>query len=110
MRKNPSIYFTHERPRTSMISLLAFHSAEDNSDSITVFDLLSLFHLNQNTMDTITHAFWLMNLFITTPIAMTAHIKADRKYLFTMTASEVVVNYSHHACARLFTANCGQER
>jgi phenol 2-monooxygenase len=36
--QNPSITFSHERRRTSMISLLAIHSAVNTSNSISVFD------------------------------------------------------------------------
>jgi phenol 2-monooxygenase len=36
--QHPSISFHHQRPRTSMISLLAIHSAEKTNESITLFD------------------------------------------------------------------------
>ncbi|KAF1943354.1 putative phenol 2-monooxygenase [Clathrospora elynae] len=36
--QHPSITFLHEKPRTSMISLLAIHSAVKSTESLTVFD------------------------------------------------------------------------
>jgi phenol 2-monooxygenase len=36
--QHPSISFRHERPRTSMISLLAIHSAVKTNESISLFD------------------------------------------------------------------------
>jgi phenol 2-monooxygenase len=42
--QHPSISFYHERPRTSMISLLAIHSAVKARDSVTLFDFPAALH------------------------------------------------------------------